>query len=341
MQKQFLVRRPAAVESTGMIDDETPGQRDPVRWLIGCGILLIAAIAISTAIMVSNFRDRAIRNAERELESAVLLLARHFDQELDDFGVVQSALVAKVKGLGSPDEFRRQMSSHEMHLSLKAKLEGATDATGVNVYDANGILTNSSEMFPAPPITVADRHYFEVLKSSPSQSLGVELLRSRVTGRMAILIGRKMRGVDGIFLGVTTRGFDPTKCEEFFASAALGKEAAISLFDQEGNMLARYPHVDALMGKKLGTAPLYSKILSKTDHDTSRIISPIDGQERLVSVRRLGRFPLSVVATTTVAALAEGPVPRSVAERADVRDAGHPHVALHDLGRWSTRDRLC
>jgi|GEM_PF-5871369 len=98
MQKQFLVRRPAAVESTGMIDDETPGQRDPVRWLIGCGILLIAAIAISTAIMVSNFRDRAIRNAERELESAVLLLARHFDQELDDFGVVQSALAAKVKG---------------------------------------------------------------------------------------------------------------------------------------------------------------------------------------------------------------------------------------------------
>ena len=302
MQEQFLGRRPATVESTGMIDDETPGQRDPIRWLIGCGILLIAAIAISTAIMVFNFRDRAIRNAERELESAALLLARHFDQELDDFGVVQSALAAKVKGLGSPDEFRRQMSSYEMYLSLKAKLEGATDATGVNVYDANGILTNSSEMFPAPPISVADRHYFEVLKSSPSQSLGVELLRSRVTGRMAILIGRKMRGIDGIFLGVTTRGFDPAKYEEFFASAALGKDAAISMFDREGNMLARYPHVDGPMGKKLSTAPLYAKILSERDHDTSRIISPIDGQERLVSVRGLGRFPLTVVATTTVAA---------------------------------------
>jgi PAS domain-containing protein len=72
--------------------------------------------------------------------------------------------------------------------------------------------------------------------------------------------------------------------------------------DHEGNMLARYPHVDAPMGKKLSTAPLYLKILSERDHDTSRIISPIDGQERLVSVRGLGRFPLSVVATTTVAA---------------------------------------
>jgi diguanylate cyclase (GGDEF)-like protein len=302
MQKQFLGGRPATVQSTGMIDDEAVGERDAIRWLVGCGIMLIAAIAISTAIMVSNFRDRAIGNAERQLEGAVLLLARHFDQELDDFGVVQSALAAKVNDLGSPDEFRRQMSSHETYLSLKAKLEGATDATGVNVYDANGTLTNSSEMFPAPPISVADRHYFEELKSSPSLSVSVELLRSRITGKMAILIGRKMSGVDGIFLGVTTRGFDPAKIEEFFASAALGKDAAISMFDQEGNLLARYPHVDSLMGKKLSTAPLYAKIMSERDHDTSRIISPIDGQERLISVSGLGRFPLSVVATTTVAA---------------------------------------
>ena len=301
MQKQLLSRRPVA-GIAGTIDDETLAQRNPFRWLIGCGFLLIVAIAISTAMMVSNFRDRAIRNAERELESAVLMLARHFDQELEDFGVVQSALTAKVNGLSSPDEFRRQMSSHEMYLSLKAKLEGATDATGVNVYDANGTLTNSSEMFPAPPISVADRHYFEVLKSSPSQSLAVELLRSRVTGKMAILFGQKMRGIDGTFLGVATRGFDPTKFEEFFASAALGKDAAISMFDQDGVMLARYPHVDGRMGMKLSTAPLYRKILTARDHDTSRIISPIDGQKRLISVRRLGHFPLTVVATTTVAA---------------------------------------
>ena len=55
-------------------------------------------IAIGTAFMVSNFRDRAIRNAEREAESVVLLLARHFDQELGDFTVVQSAFAARVKG---------------------------------------------------------------------------------------------------------------------------------------------------------------------------------------------------------------------------------------------------
>jgi hypothetical protein len=37
----------------------------------------------------------------------------------------------------------------------------------------------------------------------------------------------------------------------------------------------------------------------------------------------------------------KGAVPRSLAERADVRDAGHPHAALRDLGRRGARDSLC
>jgi diguanylate cyclase (GGDEF)-like protein len=300
--KRFGGGRQAGIDEICMTDGGQQGRRDPLRWLIGCGVLLIAAIAIVTAAMVFEFRERAIKSAERGLESAVLLLARHFDQALDDFEVVQYALAVKAKVMGSPDEFRRRMSTYEMHLSLRAKLEGATDATGVNVYDADGALTNSSEMFPALPISVADRRYFKVLKSSSSASLGVELLRSRVTGKLAILLAQKMRGENGNFLGVVTRGFDPAKCEEFFASAALGEGAAISMFDRDGNMLARYPHVDGPMGTKLSTAPMFLKIFSERDHDTSRIISPIDGQERLVAVHRLGRFPLSIAATTTVAA---------------------------------------
>src|SRR5947209_1059195 len=59
----------------------------PIRWLVLGGILLIAAIAVGATVMAGNFRERALLNAERELESTVLLLARHFDQQLADFGV--------------------------------------------------------------------------------------------------------------------------------------------------------------------------------------------------------------------------------------------------------------
>ena len=59
---------------------------NPIRWLVIGGALLIAAITIGTTVMVDNFRERALSNSKRELESTLVLLARHFDQQLRIFG---------------------------------------------------------------------------------------------------------------------------------------------------------------------------------------------------------------------------------------------------------------
>ena len=48
------------VDVGGFADGEQPGRRNPIRWLVICGILLIVAIAIGTAVMIANFRDHAI-----------------------------------------------------------------------------------------------------------------------------------------------------------------------------------------------------------------------------------------------------------------------------------------
>ncbi len=67
---------------------ESSVRRGPIHWLILCGMFLIAAIVVGTAVMVGNFRERALNSSERELENTVLLLARHFDQQLEDAGVI-------------------------------------------------------------------------------------------------------------------------------------------------------------------------------------------------------------------------------------------------------------
>ena len=126
MQKQILGRPPSTTEVDSIAEDETPSQLDSIRWLIGGGVALIVLIVVATAFMVSNYRDRAINNAEREAESVVSLLARHFDQELGAFTAIQSAFADKVKGIESSDEFRHQIASYETYLSLKVKLEGDT-----------------------------------------------------------------------------------------------------------------------------------------------------------------------------------------------------------------------
>ena len=98
------------------------------------------------------------------------------------------------------------------------------------------------------------------------------------------------------------RRIDPANFEKFFASVALGKGAAISMFHRDGTMLARYPHAEAMIGQKFKTAPLVSKVLAKGGRQTLRLQSPVDNQDRLGSAAELSRFPIVVVATTTISA---------------------------------------
>src|SRR5260370_2317113 len=51
---------------------------DPVLWLILCGGLLGTAIILGTAVMVGEFRDRALSNSERETQNTVRRLTPPF-----------------------------------------------------------------------------------------------------------------------------------------------------------------------------------------------------------------------------------------------------------------------
>jgi diguanylate cyclase (GGDEF)-like protein len=278
-------------------------RRTPLNWLILGGVLLIASIAVGTALTIVSFRQRAIENSERELENTVSLLARHFDRELNNFETVQKELVRRIQstGVDTPDAFRRQMAGVEVHTALQADISDAADVAGVNVFDADGRLINSSRSWPPPALNIADRAYFRKLSTDPwSPAVQIEPLKSRFTGGWATVIARKVVGPEGQFLGVVTRGISPANFEAFFASLALGEGAAISMLHRDGTLLARHPHIEAMIGQNFTNAPV-QQVLAKSDHGTVRLISPVDGEDRLASARSLSEFPLSIIVTTTVA----------------------------------------
>jgi len=70
------------------IDSDAVTRGGPIRWLVVGGLLLIGSIAIGATVLAGNSREYALRGSERELENTVLLLARHFDQQFQDFGAV-------------------------------------------------------------------------------------------------------------------------------------------------------------------------------------------------------------------------------------------------------------
>jgi diguanylate cyclase (GGDEF)-like protein len=288
-----------------LIGLKTSFRESPVRWLVVGGILLIAAITIGTTIMASNFRERALKSSERELENTVLLLSRHFDQQLEDVEVIQKDVIGYMRSLGvtSSESFKLRMSGEDIHSMLKAKLSAQSYVGGMTIFDADGKLINGSAAWPPPDVSVANRPYFKAFKSNPdSPDLLIEPVTSRINGAWTIILARKITGPSGEFLGAIGRGIEPVHFEKFFASLALGDDAIISMFHRDGTLLALYPHNDSMIGKNFATGPFFGKVLSEADYGTLRLTGPIDGQERLGSARQLKGFPIVVIATTTVSA---------------------------------------
>jgi diguanylate cyclase (GGDEF)-like protein len=292
------------------LDAKTLMRGGPIRWLILGGALLIAAIAIGATLMAENFRERALRNSERELENTVLLLARHFDQQLSDFEVIQKDLIDHIRsgGITTADSFKQRMSGKDVHLMLKSKLSALSYVGGVNVFDADGTLINTSTAWPVPSLNVADRPYFRTFQTDPqAPEMLVEPVHSRISGVWTTVIARKLTGPHGELIGVIGRGIEPATFEKFFASVALAPGASISMHHRNGTLLARYPHPEGMIGHnfKIGAPPDRLKIFD-LDQYATHLISPVDGQERLVSSRALANFPIVIVATkTTAAALAD------------------------------------
>jgi diguanylate cyclase (GGDEF)-like protein/PAS domain S-box-containing protein len=283
-------------------------RRDPVLWLVFCGIFLIAAIVIGTALAVGEFRESTLRNNERELENTVLLLTRHFDQQFEDSEIITNDLISKMQfsEIASPEAFKSQMSDFSAHLVLQSKTSALSYVGDVNLFDSDGQLINSSGDWPMPAASIADRAYFEAFKSNPqSTAVVVEPARSVFTGGWTTILAHRLSGSNGVFLGVLGRRIDPINFEKFFASVALSNGTAISLFHRDGTMLARHPHADSMIGKNFKTAPLMHRILTQGGYQTLRLQSPIDGQQRLGSAGELSHFPIVIIATTTVAAALE------------------------------------
>ncbi|MDA9498079.1 bifunctional diguanylate cyclase/phosphodiesterase [Bradyrhizobium sp. CCBAU 11357] len=274
----------------------------PLTWLIAGGFVLMLATAIGTALTVDRFRQNAIESGRDSLENAVRMLARHFDRQFEDFAVLQKSIIAELEshGIESAEIFRSEMGTLAVHEVLRAKASGWSDVAGANLFDSRGVLINSSRQWPVADISVADRGYFNRLKDDPAAQEHVEVVPGRFGSGPAIVFARRVSGPHGEFLGLVTRAIAPEQLESFFASTGLGEDSSIAMHHQNGQLLARIPHVEALIGQSFrnGT-PEQMAVFART-FVTTQLASPIDGKDRIVASRLLAGEPLVVVATKSL-----------------------------------------
>ncbi len=98
-----------------------------IQWLVLCGAALVLAIALGTFYLAQQYRERAIKVAERDLTNTALLLSRHFDQQLTDLQHVHDEILTYVRagGFDTAEAFERHMSLLSTHELLRSRLASA------------------------------------------------------------------------------------------------------------------------------------------------------------------------------------------------------------------------
>ena len=285
------------------------GRMGAIQWLVLCGAALVLAIALGTAYMALQYRERAIEVAERDLTNTALLLSRHFDQQLSDLQHVHQDIIGFVRagGFDTAEAFEKQMSLLSTHEMLRTRLAAFPHVGALNVFNKDGWLINSSAMWPVPDVSVADRYYYrEFTSGRATPEVIVEPAVSKVTGVWTTIFARKITDLRGNIIGIASRGVEPSHFEDFVASLALEADTTISMIHRDGTVIARYPQDKSIIGRNVSSMPQFQRALEAGGNISGRFVSQMTDDDRIGAVRSLHHFPIMIVAATkTQTALAD------------------------------------
>jgi PAS domain S-box-containing protein len=291
-----------------MNDPDGPKRRSaPSRRLSLAGIILVGITVIAAGLTIWDRREESISSYRREITNLGTVLAEQTARSVQAVDLVLTEVQARVAAAGTdnPDEFRHVMGTEEVHRFLVGRQGTLAQVNAVGLIGADGMLVNSSRLWPTPILNVSDRDYFTHLRDHDDAGVFVsEPARNRLTGTWTAFLARRVSGPRGEFLGVVVAVIEIRYFEEFY-EAISPPGGSLGIFRDDGLLIARYPHAEEKMGERLPSAsPWYERVAK--GGGSYRTPGYVDGMARVASVHPLHDYPLVVTVTVSEdAALAD------------------------------------
>ncbi|NRR29302.1 response regulator, partial [Oxalobacteraceae bacterium] len=278
------------------------------RIVIAAGVTLVAALLAGCAWMIWMAREQAIDEWRGHLNNLSLMLAEQTSQEVTAAYLILDSIVEAVQAaeVGSAAELRERMASQQVYASLRDKNRALPQVDVATIIADNGDVINFTRAHPAPPINLADRDYFQVQRGAPRSGVFISApVRNKGNGEWTFYLSKRLNGRKGEFIGVALVGFSCKFVSDFYQKISLGDDASITLYRRDFTLLARWPHVDALMGQVNRSGSSYTVIETMgLSHGVLLNALPRLSQDgapvlRLGAPRRVDKYPLIVNLTVT------------------------------------------
>ncbi|MBI1775191.1 MAG: response regulator [Proteobacteria bacterium] len=254
-----------------------------------------AALILALSLFVAGsllWRQRAeLAQAEQRMRVYASILAEHTARS---FEAVDRTLVAAnhiyvewITGALATDR--------DAFLALRSLKQGTTLLINIAWYDADGkFIMNATGAHPSA-ISIADRELFLEPQSDPEQGLFISHpYRSSQDGTWLVSVSRRLQSPERKFAGIVRGTMDIGYFGKIYRSAGISEGTAALLALNDRTVLAREPPVEEWIGKVIparGGGTTYS--------GSMELVSPLDGQVRLASVRSIAGLPLAISVSIT------------------------------------------
>ena len=287
-----------------------PGAHGARHVVLGAALVLIVAILATSIVSALLLRAREIESWRRQLSDLSLVLAEQTDQTMSSAQLAMDSIAERIEAMRirSEAELRTKAATEAMHQVLRDKIAGVPHVDVATIVAANGDVINFTRAYPAPPINLTDRDYFQARRDQPGLGLFVSTpVRNKGNGKWVYYLSRRLDDPGGQFLGLVIVGISVDQFTDFYGSVGknLGEGAAISLYRRDFTVLTRWPRQDDTIGRQnlTGASHLIVEEMKKTDDVVYTTIPRFSEAgrptARLVAVRFVPRFPMMVILTVT------------------------------------------
>jgi two-component sensor histidine kinase len=275
--------------------------RDMRSVLYATAILFaVAVIGIRGAFLWLEYRS-ALERARAATQDLALLMEEYTKRSLETSDLLLNDIIAYVRlrgGVGALSE----TADPSRYLTELTQKSSASDLFLILDRDAN--LIGLSMPQPGSPVNFADRSWFKAHKAGAETFVGSAIV-GRIAKEILYTYSRRIPDLNGDFDGVAQVALRPGFLQEISRSEANTGNVMLGIWGRDGRVIARTGLRPDQIDLGVGQTILFNEMETQRT-GTYRASDMGDGVERIVSFRRLERWPVTVTASIPVATALAG-----------------------------------
>ena len=275
-------------------------------FIIGGAILLAIIFAINAVVSGYLLRRNTIDDRAEQIATLSLILAEHTSQIIFSANTVLESIedVIAVEQIQTEKAYREFASSKKSFELLEEKTKSNPILDVATFVGDDGKVLNFSRSFPAPDINLADRDYFQYLKTHNDPETFYSIpVRNKGNGKWVFYLARRVNGKNDQFLGVILTGVSVQVFSSLYEriAANIGEGTGVTLYRSDKTLLTRWPLVENQIGKintnthiddSLAAGATGNGVVFSSGVGFSRQnAEPI---ERMISYRKVNQYPFIV-----------------------------------------------